>query len=159
CTRTHWRCRYAPCECNVRCCVRSANRGSTTEELAAMRRMAEYAARHAPGRHDEHEVRAVQQVTDFWVQRVTAAIDAGIPADSPVADSIVIDIIGAWLPTQEGSDLRPSGDGEHARSRLLEQLEIAADPRAERYWQLLCVINGWPVRPSLAAAGQWLMTA
>ncbi|GAA0711950.1 hypothetical protein GCM10010199_09770 [Dactylosporangium roseum] len=129
------------------------------ELRTAMRRMAEYAARHAPGRHDDHEVRAVQQVTDFWVRRVTEAIDAGIPADSPLADSIVTDIVGAWLPTQPGSDLRDRGDGEHARSRLLEQLEIAADTRAERYWQLLCIINGAAVRPSLAPAGQWLMTA
>ncbi|MGI5241963.1 TIGR03086 family metal-binding protein [Dactylosporangium sp. CA-139066] len=126
---------------------------------AAMRRMGEYAARHAPGPYDERDVRAVQEVTDFWVQRVTGAIDAGVPADSPAADSIVAEIVGAWLPMQEGSDLRRGGDGEDARGRLLEQLEIAADPRAERYWQLLCIINGWPVRPSLAAAGEWLMTA
>ncbi|WP_344617237.1 TIGR03086 family metal-binding protein [Dactylosporangium salmoneum] len=126
---------------------------------AAMRRMGEYAARHAPGPYDEHDVRAVQQVTDFWVRRVTEAIDAGVPADSPAADPVVADVVGVWLPMQEGGDLRPGGDGEDARSQLLEQLEIAADPRAERYWQLLCVINGWPVRPSLAAAGQWLMTA
>ncbi|WP_432968450.1 TIGR03086 family metal-binding protein [Dactylosporangium sp. CA-233914] len=126
---------------------------------AAMRRMGEYAARHAPGLYDEHDAQAVQQVTDFWVQRVTAAIDAGIPADSPAADPVVADVVGAWLPMQEGSDLRSGGDGEDARSRLLEQLEIAADPRAERYWQLLCIINGWPVRASLATAGQWLMTA
>jgi uncharacterized protein (TIGR03086 family) len=125
----------------------------------AMRRMAEYAARHAPGEHDEHEVRAVQQVTDFWVRRVTAAIDEGIAADSPAADPIVADIVAAWLPLQERSDLRLGGDGADARARLVEQLEIAADPHAERYGQLMSIINDWPVRPSLAAAGQWLITA
>jgi uncharacterized protein (TIGR03086 family) len=125
----------------------------------AMRRMGEYAARHAPGPYDDHDVRAAERVTDFWVQRVTAAIDAGIAADSPTADSVVADVVGAWLPMQDGGDLRPGDDGEHARSRLLEQLEMAADPSAERYWQLLCIINGRPVRPSLATAGQWLMTA
>ncbi|MER7276307.1 TIGR03086 family metal-binding protein [Dactylosporangium sp. NPDC000244] len=148
-----------PTDAQVDAWIELADMLNDPQLRTAMRRMAEYAARHASGRFGEHEVRAVEQVTDFWARRVTVAIEAGIPVDSPVADSIVADIVDAWLPTQEGSDLRSGGDGEHARSRLLEQLEIAADPRAERYWQLLCIINGWPVRPSLAAAGQWLMTA
>jgi hypothetical protein len=29
--------------------------------------------------------------------------------------------------------------------------------RAERYWQLLAVMNGWPVRPATAPAFQWLL--
>jgi hypothetical protein len=36
---------------------------------------------------------------------------------------------------------------------------VAADAGVARYWQLICVINGWPVRPSMRAVGDWLMTA
>ncbi|MFC4040124.1 TIGR03086 family metal-binding protein [Dactylosporangium siamense] len=125
----------------------------------ALARMAAYAAEHAPGEHDEHEVEALRDLTDLWTQKVTAAIDAGIMPDSPAADPVVASIVEAWLPTQTRTDLQVDGDGEAARQRLLEQLEVAADAGVERYWQLLCVINGWPVRPSLAAPGQWLTTA
>ncbi|MFC6086218.1 TIGR03086 family metal-binding protein [Sphaerisporangium aureirubrum] len=126
---------------------------------AAMRRMAEYAARHAPGTHDEDDLRAVEDVTEMWLGEVKAATEAGLAADSAAAEPVVARVVAAWLPTQAVAGYAPDGDGAEPRRRLLEQLELAADPRAERYWQLMCVINGWPVRPSMAAAGQWLMTA
>jgi uncharacterized protein (TIGR03086 family) len=131
----------------------------TPQLRAAFARMAAYADEHAPGPHDERDVAAARDLTDLWVSRVTAAIDGGIMPDSPAADPVVAGIVEAWIPAQAGTDLRLDGDGGPARRRLLEQLEVAADTGVERYWQLLCVINGWPVRPSLATAGQWLMTA
>ncbi len=126
---------------------------------SALARMAAYAAEHAPGEHDERDLAAVRDLTDLWVRRVTEAIDGGIMPDSPAADPVVAGIVAAWIPTQARTDLALDGDGAEARGRLLEQLEVAADTEVERYWQLLCVINGWPVRPSLATAGAWLMTA
>ncbi|MEU8272349.1 TIGR03086 family metal-binding protein [Sphaerisporangium sp. NPDC049002] len=126
---------------------------------AAMRRMAAYAAKHAPGDPEAAGEHDAGDLTDLWVRRVTEAIGAGIAADSPAADPIVAGIVAAWLPSQAPTGFVPGGDGVEARRRLLEQLEIAADAGAERYWQLMCVINGLPVRPSIAAAGQWLITA
>ncbi|WP_433201708.1 TIGR03086 family metal-binding protein [Dactylosporangium sp. CS-047395] len=114
----------------------------------AMRRTAEYVARIAPGAADDG---SAERVTAFWVARVGAAMRAGIAADSPSADPIVAEIVQAWLPTQR--------DTTDPRAQLLEQLEVAADAKAERYWQLVCVITGRPVPPSLAGPGQWLMTA
>jgi uncharacterized protein (TIGR03086 family) len=122
-----------------------------------MRRMAEYADAHAPGPHDEAELRAVEELTERWVGRVRAAMDAGIAADSPAADPVVAEIVGWWLPSQHGA--AGDTDSATARDRLREQLAVAADAGAERYWQLVCTINGWPVRPSLAAEGDWLTTA
>ncbi|WP_374103766.1 hypothetical protein [Streptomyces sp. ISL-86] len=49
-------------------------------------------------------------------------------------------------------------DGD-LRRWLLARLETAADPRAERYWQLLSVINGWPTPPSLAPVFTWFTAA
>jgi hypothetical protein len=37
----------------------------------------------------------------------------------------------------------------------LAQLDTFTDRRAERYWQLLAVINGWPVRPATVPAWEW----
>ncbi|MEV5893368.1 MerR family transcriptional regulator [Nonomuraea fuscirosea] len=42
---------------------------------------------------------------------------------------------------------------------LLDRLEAAADPRRERYAELLAVINGWPPPESLAPALTWFITA
>ncbi|WP_433355903.1 TIGR03086 family metal-binding protein [Microtetraspora malaysiensis] len=133
------------------------------ELRASVRRMGEYAAEQAVREHREEDVLEAQEITDLWVARVEAAIAAGIAADSPAAEPVVAGIVAAWLPGQIRVGFSPDGpgdgDGPAARRRLLEQLETAADTRLERYWQLMCLINGLPVRPSIAAAGAWLATA
>ncbi|MEU8915348.1 TIGR03086 family metal-binding protein [Streptomyces nigrescens] len=126
---------------------------------SGMRRMARYAAEHAPGEQDEDALREVQCVTDDWLSRVNAAMEAGVAPDAPAADAVVAEAVAAWIPTQASLPHGPHTDGVQARSGLLEQLEVASDIHVERYWQLLCLINGQPVRPSMAAAGEWLMTA
>jgi len=50
-----------------------------------------------------------------------------------------------------GADLgRILGDPPeaHRRAELLKPLEIITDPRGERYWQLVGVINDWPPYPT-----------
>ncbi|MFB7264947.1 hypothetical protein ACFCXH_22750 [Streptomyces nojiriensis] len=44
------------------------------------------------------------------------------------------------------------------RRWLLARLRTTADPRAERYWQLLAVVNGWPASPTLAPVYPWFTT-
>ncbi|GAB7035963.1 MerR family transcriptional regulator [Streptomyces sp. NPDC021749] len=125
----------------------------------AMRRMARYAAEHAPGEHDDTTLQDAQRITDDWTQRVNEALRKGIAPDSPTADPVVAAIVTAWIPTQTGMVDEVRIDGAPARRLLLEQLDIVSDPRVERYWQLLCVINGQPARPSMTEAGNWLKTA
>ncbi|GGK07095.1 hypothetical protein GCM10011583_43490 [Streptomyces camponoticapitis] len=122
---------------------------------AGLRRMAAYAAEHSPSVHEEDHAREAERLTDFWVRRVSSAMADGLAPDSPSADGVVATVVAEWLPAQEG----PAADGAEARGLLLAQLEMAADPAVERYWQLICLINGLPVRPDLAAPGEWLMTA
>lgn len=45
------------------------------------------------------------------------------------------------------------------RRWLLARLEVSADPRAERYWQLLAVINGWPPVPTVMPVYGWFTQA
>jgi uncharacterized protein (TIGR03086 family) len=124
-----------------------------------MHRMARHAAEHAPGEHAQEALREAERVTDDWLRRVNAAIENGLAPDSPAADAVVGAIVATWIPTQSALPHGPLTDDAHARSMLLEQLEVASDVHVERYWQLLCLVNGRPVRPSMAAAGQWLTTA
>ena len=50
-------------------------------------------------------------------------------------------------------------DDVDLRRRLLARLEIANDPRRERYLQLLAVVNGWQAPDSLTPALNWFIQA
>ncbi|MGW7417705.1 TIGR03086 family metal-binding protein [Streptomyces sp. NPDC054863] len=128
---------------------------------AGLRRMARYAAAHPADDSAEGVSGAAdaERVTDHWFRQVTAARQQGIAPDSPAADAVVATVVATWMPTQPVPADGALVDGVRARRLLLEQLDAASEPHVERYWQLLCVINGRPARPSLAAAGQWLRTA
>ncbi|MFF8788425.1 TIGR03086 family metal-binding protein [Streptomyces sp. NPDC015125] len=159
------------------------------ELRAALRRLAEYSARTGPaasgaraagGAHTagetapaaqeqaaqeqaEHEQAAQEQaavrVAELMRRRGEEAVTAGIAPDSPAAESFIAELIAAWLPTQVGTPDPPAEDGPQARGRLLEQLETAAEPAVERYWQLLCTVTGRPAPPRWDLAGTWTAAA
>jgi DNA-binding transcriptional MerR regulator len=87
------------------------------------------------------------------VERVTAAMDAGVAPDAPAARPVVDELAGAMAAAVGRTD-----DPTYRRE-LLESLELAHEPRAERYWQLLAVINGWPPIPSTAERWAWFVAA
>jgi DNA-binding transcriptional MerR regulator len=53
----------------------------------------------------------------------------------------------------------PPGVPAAERARILAQLETFTDARVERYWQLLAILNGQPVPPSVVPAFDWLIAA
>jgi len=87
------------------------------------------------------------------VERVTAAMDAGIPPAAPEAAPIVDGLVGPWAKAVGRMD------GPAYRRDLLDALELSHEPRAERYWQLLAIINGWPPVPTTAHRWAWLAAA
>ncbi|MFJ5263437.1 TIGR03086 family metal-binding protein [Streptomyces sp. NPDC088387] len=130
------------------------------EELRpAMRRIAEYGARHAQGAQDSATAEEMRALTDAWTARVRTAMRAGTAADSPAADQVVADIVAAWLPSRANITPAVTSDGAAARERLRDQLTAAAEPAVERFWQLLCVLGGHPAPAGIADEGQWLITA
>ncbi|WP_246018587.1 MerR family transcriptional regulator [Saccharothrix australiensis] len=83
------------------------------------------------------------------MSRARAALDAGVPPASEEARRIVEEINERWgdvLAVRVGPEL----------SRWLAEF---GDPRAERYWSLLAVINGWPPVPDTTAERAWLAEA
>jgi len=50
-------------------------------------------------------------------------------------------------------------ESTHYRKSLALRLEVANDPRAEWYWQLLSTINGWTLPASLAPVLVWFTQA
>ncbi|MFI0267810.1 TIGR03086 family metal-binding protein [Streptomyces luteogriseus] len=125
----------------------------------AMRRLAEYAARHGRAGQDSDVAEEMRALTDTWTARVRSAVRAGIAADSPAADQVVADIVAAWLAGRANTDPAVASDGVEARERLHEQLTTAAEPAVERFWQLLCVLGGRPAPAGIAEEGRWLTTA
>ena len=81
-------------------------------------------------------------------ENAVAAVLRGCPPDSAEAAQVV------------GRILEPV-PGEHpvGREELIAGLEVATDPRIDRYWQLTATINGWPPFPSHMQGDLWLLAA
>jgi hypothetical protein len=50
-------------------------------------------------------------------------------------------------------------DGPEFRAWLAKRYSEGSDPRAERYWQLVATVHGWPFDPTIAPAYRWLAAA
>jgi DNA-binding transcriptional MerR regulator len=117
---------------------------------AAVRRMAEH---QASERAQGDTTGLHHDLTEAVRDRVGRALDAGITPVSAEAVPIVCDLTARY------SQAFHRADDSDLRHWLLTRLETANDPRAERYWHLLAVINAWTVPPSLAPVFAWLIEA
>jgi hypothetical protein len=81
------------------------------------------------------------------------ALTAGIDPAGNTAVPILDDLVERYAETF------PDPDTPKYRNALLRRLEIANDPRTERYLTLLHVINGWPTQPSLSPIFDWFICA
>jgi DNA-binding transcriptional MerR regulator len=116
----------------------------------SVRRMAEYqAAERAEGDTTglHHELTALVR------ERIGQAVAAGIDPGSPAADPIIADLAAQYATTFD----KP--DDPALREWLWRRLEVAADPRVERYWRLLATINRWPEPESLGPVFDWFLRA
>ena len=86
---------------------------------------------------------------DFVARVMEHAGPAARQGVAPESDeaAAVLDFILAGTP------------GDQRRPQLREQLEAGTDARAERYWQLLGIINGWPPFPPHVPAFEWMIAA
>ena len=117
-----------------------------TEGQATQERAARPAGGEGPAAPHGDLIAAVRE-------KLEAALAAGIDPASERAERVVADVVAEYVRAFGGAD------GPDFRRRLLERLEVGADPRAERYWELLAIINGWPVQPSLMPSFDWLRAA
>ncbi len=102
----------------------------------------------AGAERDAQAARAAQAVAE----QAGAALAAGIEPRSAAARPVVDELAGVF------AQLEKTEDGSAFRASLAERIEAFADRRAERYWQLLAIMNGWPQRaPSSTPAWEWLL--
>ncbi|HWH11576.1 MAG TPA: MerR family transcriptional regulator [Solirubrobacteraceae bacterium] len=122
-----------------------------------VRRMSERhaadAAADAVDRPAASDAQAAHRNAALVAQRAGSAVAGGIEPGSAQAEPIVDELVGAFAAA--------SGRAEDPETRawLAETIETFADPRVDRYWELLGLINGWPARPSAAPAWTWLLAA
>jgi DNA-binding transcriptional MerR regulator len=117
-----------------------------------IRQMAERAAEdRAAGR--SVDASAGQATAMAVASRAGEAVAAGIDPASAQAAPIVDELVAGY------AGVRGESDGPELRRWLVEMIATFADPRAERYWQLLATINGWPAIPSSVPAWEWFRAA
>jgi hypothetical protein len=121
---------------------------------ARIRQMIEYqaaASREEAGQESQRF--AAANLAEVTKERVEAAVADGIAPESPRAAPVVDALVGEYATAYGKTD-----DGDFRRE-LLERMEVGNDRRAERYWQLLATINGWPSRPPLTPLFEWFIAA
>lgn len=103
--------------------------------------------------HVQHQGQGASQAQDAGqvdsqavAEHASEAAAQGIAPGSPAARAVLDRIVPPGTPAAE-------------RARLLGQLETFTDARVERYWQLLAIINGQPVPPSMVPGMEWLIAA
>jgi hypothetical protein len=118
------------------------------------RRIREMSERHAESRAaGDAPPGDWQAAAGVVARKAGGAVAAGIDPASPEARRIVDAIVPSFAqPGDRVSD--PAW-----RAQLADRLEIGTDRRAERYWQLLATINGWPAVPTTVPAWEWLIAA
>lgn len=93
------------------------------------------------------------ELTILVRERIGQAIAAGIDPRSPAADPVIAEL-GAHYATTFGKPDDPA-----LRAWLWRRLEVAADPRVERYWRLLAAVNRWPEPETLGPVFEWFQRA
>lgn len=121
---------------------------------ASFRRLAEHLADHLSDHRADHRAGRGRGGAQVAVVRPDAAAMARDRAAPALAAGI--DPASAEAEPYVAALLTATGLGG---ATLLDRLEAAADPRRERYAELLAVINGWPPPESLAPALTWFITA
>ncbi|MFF4444265.1 hypothetical protein [Streptomyces sp. NPDC001502] len=117
---------------------------------ARMRRTAVY---QATGRTLHIESEAGEELMALTRQRVAEALESGIDPLGDRGTRIIDDLVHRFAAV-----FARTPDTEF-RDWMAEQLEEAHDPRVDRYWRLVWIVNGWQVVPSLAPVYPWLVHA
>lgn len=93
------------------------------------------------------------QTHELISEKAGAAVAAGIDPASSEATPALDDLMRA-LAESSGR-----ADDPGYRREVLATLDATVDPRPERYWQLMAVINGWPAMPAQTPNYAWLRDA
>ncbi|MBY8859295.1 MerR family transcriptional regulator [Nocardia sp. CA2R105] len=86
------------------------------------------------------------QIRPLVLEHAGQAVERGIAPESDSGRAVLDRIV-------------PAGLGATDTAALLEWLDLVAEPRVERYWELLSLIDGRPLGPRAVPAFAWLADA
>ncbi|MBB3050192.1 DNA-binding transcriptional MerR regulator [Prauserella isguenensis] len=139
---------------------------SDAEFRALIRGMGEQQAqRREAGQDVDAFSWAQKQRWEDWHTRAQDLLDGGVSPQSAEGRALADEIVRASLGEADtstwfvGAGVPEPVDGPEYRTWLAGQIDAGGDARAERYWQLLAIINGWPPIPSRVAATKWVVAA
>jgi DNA-binding transcriptional MerR regulator len=120
---------------------------------ALIRSMSEAQARQIREGSFQQPSGAWQENWPAWISRAEAALAAGESPTSEAGQTLAAEVAAATA--------RPDQDPASAefRTEMADRFAQSGDPRAERYWQLLATINGWPPVPTTQPAVQFMIAA
>ncbi|MFI9323264.1 MerR family transcriptional regulator [Kitasatospora aureofaciens] len=107
----------------------------------------------AAGRTLEIESEAGEELMEFTRQRVAEALESGIDPLGDRAAPVIDDLVHRFAEV-----FARTPDTEF-RDWMAQQFEEAHDPRVDRYWRLVWIVNGWQVVPNLIPVYSWLVQA
>ncbi|GIJ70335.1 MerR family transcriptional regulator [Virgisporangium ochraceum] len=93
------------------------------------------------------------ELSELAFGRIEPLVEAGVAPTDPAAAPVVDEIVAAYAAAA-GRDTDPA-----YRRELAVAARRGYEPRAERYWQLLAVINGWPPVPARMHLWGWFADA
>lgn len=85
----------------------------------------------------------------WFVELVAEAQDSGRPEPAAVVDEVV----GRW------AERIGRADSPELRDEIIAAIGGSIEPRAERYWQLMATINGWPPIEPAMHRWAWFLSA
>jgi hypothetical protein len=116
-------------------------------------RMRRTAVRQAAGRPLDIERDAGEELMEFTRQKVAEARKSGIDPLGNRAAPVIDDLVHRFAEV-----FARTPDTEF-RDWMAQQFEEAHDPRVDRYWRLVWIVNGWQVVPNLIPVYPWLIQA
>ncbi|MGW6983016.1 MerR family transcriptional regulator [Streptomyces sp. NPDC054932] len=116
-------------------------------------RMRRTAGGRASGCPPDIEKRAGQELMELTRRQVAEAMESGIDPLGDAAAPVVDDLVHRFAEV-----LARTPDTEF-RDWMARQFEEAHDPRVDRYWRLVWIVNGWQVVPNLIPVHPWLVRA
>ncbi|MGX8906273.1 MerR family transcriptional regulator [Streptomyces netropsis] len=116
-------------------------------------RMRRTAGHQAAGRPLGIESDAGEELMEYTRQKAAEAMESGIEPLSDRGASVIDDLVHRFAEV-----FARTPDTEF-RNWMAQQFEEAHDPRVDRYWRLVWIVNGWQVVPSLTPVYPWLVQA
>ncbi|WP_338931410.1 MerR family transcriptional regulator [Streptomyces netropsis] len=116
-------------------------------------RMRRTAGHQAAGRPLGIESDAGEELMEYTRQKVAEARESGIDPLGDRGASVIDDLVHRFAEV-----FARTPDTEF-RNWMAQQFEEAHDPRVDRYWRLVWIVNGWQVVPHLTPVYPWLVQA